>query len=64
LAISVMTVVAWRTANPWAVAGATSFMISDAILGWNQFVANLRWAPPAIMATYHLALFGLLLSMI
>jgi uncharacterized membrane protein YhhN len=56
LVICVMTVVAWRTGNPWALAGSTAFVGSDALLGWDRFVRPVRRAPVAVMATYHAAI--------
>lgn len=58
-----MGVAAAAAGNPWAVAGAMLFVVSDTILGWNRFVAVARWAPLAVMVTYHLAQVGLVLSL-
>lgn len=62
-AISLMVVLSIAHANPWGVAGAALFFVSDGLLGWNKFVARLPWAPVAIMATYHGALAGLVLAL-
>jgi uncharacterized membrane protein YhhN len=59
LVIAIMHVVAWRTGNGWAAAGASAFVVSDAVLGWDRFVRKLTWAPVTVMITYHLALAGL-----
>jgi len=59
LVICSMAVIGWATGRPAAVLGATAFIVSDAILGWEVFVAKRRWMPVAIMATYHTALAGL-----
>lgn len=59
LVIAIMHVVAWRTGNGWAAAGASAFVVSDAVLGWDRFVRKLSWAPVSVMITYHLALAGL-----
>ncbi|MGD9792914.1 MAG: lysoplasmalogenase [Acidimicrobiia bacterium] len=59
LVIAIMHVVAWRTGNGWAAAGASAFVVSDAVLGWDRFVRKLTWAPVTVMVTYHLALAGL-----
>lgn len=39
----------------FAAAGALLFMTSDALIGWNRFVRTMKWAPVAIIVTYHLA---------
>jgi uncharacterized membrane protein YhhN len=52
------------TGRPWALVGATAFTVSDSILGWNRFVRPVRWAPVAVMVTYHLALLGLVLALL
>jgi uncharacterized membrane protein YhhN len=62
--ISSMAVFGWATGNPWAVAGSSLFVLSDAVLGWRQFVAQRRWMPIVVMATYHLALAGLALTLL
>jgi uncharacterized membrane protein YhhN len=61
--ISTMTIVGWATGLAAACAGATLFMVSDSILGWREFIEPKRWMPLAVMATYHLALIGLALSL-
>lgn len=61
--IAVMVASATGTAEPLAVAGAWSFLASDAVLAWNRFVRPLAWAPVTIMVTYHLAQAGLVLSL-
>ncbi len=53
--ISTMVIAAFGTAAPWLVAAALLFYVSDALLGWNRFVRPERWAPLAVMVTYHLA---------
>lgn len=62
--ISVMVLVVSLTGRPWAIVGAIAFAISDSILGWNRFVRPLSWSPVAVMATYHLALMGLVLMLL
>jgi uncharacterized membrane protein YhhN len=53
--ISVMVAFAIGT-GPWlAAAGAIAFLVSDTLIAWNRFVRPLRWAPLAIIVTYHLA---------
>ena len=61
--ISAMVVVAFGHGNTWGVVGALAFYASDALIGFDRFVASLPAAPVAIMMTYHLALVGLLLSL-
>jgi alkenylglycerophosphocholine hydrolase len=60
--IGLMAAVLVGTGRPWALVGATAFVVSDSILGWNRFVRPISWSPVAIMATYHLALFGLAMA--
>jgi len=62
--ISVMAIVGWATGRPAAVLGATAFITSDAILGWEVFVDERPWMPVAIMVTYHAALAGLAASLL
>lgn len=61
--IGVMAASAIGTADAVAAAGASLFLVSDAVLAWNKFVRPLAWAPVAIMVTYHLAQAGLVLSL-
>lgn len=61
--ISSMALVAWATGVGFALLGSTAFVVSDTILGWRRFVRDERWMAPAIMATYHVALVGLALSL-
>jgi uncharacterized membrane protein YhhN len=61
--ISTMTVVGWATGRPAAIVGSSLFVLSDSILAWRRFVRVWRWAPLAIMVTYHGALVGLALSL-
>ena len=62
--ISAMVVAACATANPWAIAGAVCFFASDGLLAWNKFVGHFRGARFAVMSTYHLAQFGLVVSLV
>ena len=67
--ISVMVIFAisrGHTATGRALSGvgALLFFSSDALIAWDRFVKPLRWARPAIMATYHLAQAGLVLSLV
>lgn len=47
-----------------AIAGALSFFVSDALIGWTRFVGNVRWCRSLIMATYHLGQIGLVLGLL
>lgn len=62
-AISAMAVCGWATGRPWVIAGTTLFVLSDAILGWREFVTSRPWMPLAVMTTYHGALVALALSL-
>jgi uncharacterized membrane protein YhhN len=61
--ISVMCVTGWATGNWLITLGATAFIISDSILGWDLFVAEAKWRHLAIMVTYHIAIVSLALSL-
>ncbi len=61
--ISTMAVVGWATRSPWVWLGATSFVVSDAVLGWEEFVERRPLMPVAVMTTYHLAIFALALGL-
>jgi uncharacterized membrane protein YhhN len=63
IVISAMCVIGWATGNWLIVLGATAFIVSDAILGWNQFVTETKWRHLAIMVTYHVAIVALALSL-
>jgi uncharacterized membrane protein YhhN len=60
--ISAMVASAIGTGHLAAVAGATSFYVSDALIAWNRFISETRHGRLAIMVTYHLAQVGLVLS--
>jgi uncharacterized membrane protein YhhN len=62
--ISAMVASAIGTGSVVAVAGASSFYASDALIAWNRFIAATRHAGVAIMVTYHLGQIGLVLSLI
>ena len=51
-------------ANGWGIAGAALFLVSDSLIAETRFVRERRGVPIAIMVTYHLALVGLVLSLI
>ena len=61
--ISAMAAVGWATGLPWVIAGSTLFVVSDAVLGYRQFVQARPWMPVAIMVTYHGAIASLALSL-
>ncbi|MGI8775757.1 MAG: lysoplasmalogenase [Actinomycetota bacterium] len=63
-AIATMVLVAMADFIPLAVAGAALFFLSDTLIGFNRFVRPAPWMPVAIIATYHLAQFGLVASLI
>ncbi|MGZ6983012.1 MAG: lysoplasmalogenase family protein, partial [Ilumatobacteraceae bacterium] len=58
-----MCIIGWATGNWLIMVGATAFIVSDAILGWGQFVAERSWMHLAIMVTYHVAIVSLALSL-
>jgi uncharacterized membrane protein YhhN len=62
--ISVMLATALATGNVAAAAGAVLFVASDSMIAWDRFVARFRWAPVAIMVTYHLGQAGLVASLL
>lgn len=63
-AISAMVIMAGGSGVPIAVVGALCFYGSDALIAWNRFVRPLAWSGVAIMVTYHLAQFALVLSLV
>jgi YhhN family len=58
-----MFVLGWATGNWLVVVGSTAFIISDSILGWDEFVGEAKWRHVAIMVTYHVAIVSLALSL-
>ena len=60
--ILTMAVVGWATGVALVLIGATAFVVSDALLGWDAFVRPRRWLPLAIMVTYHVAIVSLALA--
>jgi uncharacterized membrane protein YhhN len=64
LAIGAMATAAIGGANGWGIAGAALFLASDSLIAETRFVGPRRGVPIAIMVTYHLALVGLVLSLI
>ena len=65
--IAAMVACATGWGNPWAVAGAWLFFLSDALIGESRFVhperSGTRGARVAIIVTYHLGQAGLVLSL-
>ena len=55
--ILLMGWLAIMTGNIWATVGSVLFIISDSILAWNKFVAEVTYAGPLIMTTYYTAQF-------
>ena len=54
LVIGAMVVTGWGTARPLVAAGASVFMVSDAVLAHARFVREWRPAHLLVMVTYHL----------
>jgi uncharacterized membrane protein YhhN len=54
LVIGAMVVTAWGTGEPLVAAGASVFMVSDAVLAHARFVRPWRRASLLVMVTYHL----------
>lgn len=55
--ISFMLWTAIMTGNRYAMVGSLLFVISDSILSWNMFVADIRYSDIWIMTTYYAAQF-------
>jgi uncharacterized membrane protein YhhN len=62
--ISAMVASALASGNVVAGAGAVLFAASDAMIAWDRFVGRLRFAPVAIMVTYHVGQALLVLSLL
>ena len=62
--ISAMLATALATGNVVAAVGAALFVASDSMIAWDRFVRPFRWAPVAIMVTYHLGQAGLVLALL
>jgi uncharacterized membrane protein YhhN len=62
--ISAMVACALGSGNALAAVGAVLFMVSDALIAESRFVAPRRWAPLAIIVTYHLGQAGLALGLL
>jgi alkenylglycerophosphocholine/alkenylglycerophosphoethanolamine hydrolase len=57
IVISLMACSAIMTGNLWAITGSLLFLVSDSVLAWNMFVANVSFSDPLIMTTYYSAQF-------
>ncbi|MBG9587467.1 lysoplasmalogenase [Cytobacillus firmus] len=57
LVISLMALSAILTGNRLAIAGTILFVISDSILSWNMFVADIVYSDVLVMTTYYSAQF-------
>ncbi len=57
LVIFVMALLAARSTliNGWGLAGVYSFLVSDFILAWHQFISPVAYSVWAIMVSYYLA---------
>ena len=62
--IGAMVAAAIAGGNGWGIAGAVLFLVSDALIGETRFVAPRPWGAVAVMVTYHLALTGLVVSLV
>jgi uncharacterized membrane protein YhhN len=62
--IGAMVAAAIAVGNGWGIAGAVLFLVSDALIGETRFVAPRAWGPVVVMVSYHLALAGLVLSLV
>lgn len=64
LVISAMVASAIGTGDVAAVAGASSFYASDALIAWTRFLRDVPHGRVWIMVTYHLGQAGLVLSLL
>lgn len=62
--ISAMLITAYGTQRFWALAGASFFYISDSLLGRQRFLEPRERGDTAVMVTYHIAQFLLVLSLV
>jgi uncharacterized membrane protein YhhN len=63
-AIGAMVATAVGSGGSLAVGGAVLFLASDALIGETRFVRPRPWGPVAVIVTYHLALAGLVVSLV
>ena len=64
IVISALVVTAYGTTRFLAIAGATLFYVSDSLLGRQRFLQARERGDTAVMVTYHLAQFLLVLSLV
>jgi uncharacterized membrane protein YhhN len=64
LVISVMVASAVGTKDALAIIGACLFYTSDALIAWTKFLHDFRHGRLAIIVTYHVAQFALVLSLV
>lgn len=57
-ALGTMGALAVGTGHALAGAAGLLFVASDGLLGWDKFVARVRWSRPAVHVTYHAAQLG------
>ena len=62
--ISLMVMLAMATGQPTAIVGALLFYASDALIAWNKFIEESSWGRVAIIVTYHLGQFLIVLSLL
>ena len=63
-AIGAMAASAIASGNAFAIVGALLFVTSDSLIAETRFVGERPWGAVTIMATYHLAQAGLVLSLL
>ncbi len=63
-AIGAMVATAIGAGGGVGIAGAGLFFVSDALIGETRFVRPRPWGPVSVMVTYHLALSGLVFSLV
>jgi uncharacterized membrane protein YhhN len=63
-AIGTMFAAAIAAGGGFAIAGAALFFVSDALIAETRFVRPRAWGPLTVMVSYHLALAGLVLSLV
>ncbi|WP_101757742.1 lysoplasmalogenase [Oceanicoccus sp. KOV_DT_Chl] len=66
LVITLMALIAMtsRLINHWGVIGVCSFLLSDFILAWNEFVDPISLSMPLVMISYYLAQYSICRSVI
>lgn len=62
--ISAMVVAAGASGVAIALVGALLFYVSDSLIAWTRFIQPMRWGSVAVMVTYHLAQFALVISLV